>query len=402
MKDLSYTYRIIDRNGKYTVVVSYKDRSNRHKQKWMATDIDIPGYCLAEKNGGKLKISKEVRVRAQQLVDKWASEFFPVSKEKSKITTAEYFLAWQQKREEPRILSTKANKLLSPTTRAKDRLIIKRIASFFGDKPVAELSSDDVLDYLTFHAQGIGNKKPSTNTTHKHWLKIKQVLNVAVKEGILSENPAVGDEIEPETKKPREGQIFHPDELDGLLNYLKNDTIEIAIYLLFFGILRREEACGLDWDHVDMKHREFHVQQVYHQFSHPQSGKTLILTEIPKTDVTVRNQPISETLYTILSKVPEVQRIGPVCKGLNGKRLEPDFLSKHFNLIQKQFNIPHRRLYDLRHTAITYLLSKDCPFPLVQVLAGHKRQETTSKFYAHFSMEKKREGIAILDSYFQK
>ena len=111
---------------------------------------------------------------------------------------------------------------------------------------------------------------------------------------------------------------------------------------------------------------------------------------------------VCSVLNTILSEVPEEQRIGPVCKGLNGKRLEPEFLSKHFSLIQKQINIPHRRLYDLRHTAITYLLSKDCPFPLVQVLAGHKRQETTSKFYTHFGMEKKREGIVILDRYFRE
>ena len=402
MEKSPYTYRIIDRNGKYTVIISYKDISKQYRQKWISTNIQIPGYCLAEKNGGKLKISKEAKIKAQQLVDKWVKDYFPVAKEKSQITAEEYFLSWQQKREEPRILSTKANKRLSPTTLANDRLIIEKIASFFGEKPVADLSSDDVLDYLTFHANGNEKRKPSANTTHKHWLKIKQVLNAAVKEGILPENPAIGDEIEPATESPKEGQIFHTDELNILFNFLQDDPIKVAVYLLFFGILRREEACGLDWEHIDMKHKEFHVQQVYHSFTHPQAGKTLILTEMPKTEATVRDQPISEILYSVLSKVPEDKRTGPVCKGLDGKRLDPDYLSNHFTRVQKQLNILHRRLYDLRHTAITYLLSKDCPFPLVQVLAGHKRQETTSKFYTHFGMEKKREGIAILDSFFRE
>ena len=154
---------------------------------------------------------------------------------------------------------------------------------------------------------------------------------------------------------------------------LENDTIEIAVHLLFFGILRREEACGLDWSHVDMLHKEFHVRQVYQQFSDPQKGKMLILAEKTKTDVTMRDQPISEILYTVLSKVPEEKRTGPVCIGLNGKRLEPEYLSDHFSDMQERIHIPHRRLYDLRHTAVTYLLSKDVAFPLVQVLAGHKR-----------------------------
>ena len=398
----SYTYRIIDRNGKYTVIISFKDRSKQYKQKWIATEIEIPVYCLAEKNGGKLKISKEARIKSQQLVEKWEKEFFPVEKEKSLITAEEYFFAWQQKREEPRILNTKANKTLSPTTLASDLNIIFRIAKFFGERKIADLSSDDVLDYLTLHAQGIGNKKPSTNTTHKHWLKIKQVLNAAVKEGIIPNNPAIGKEIEPETVPPKSGQIFHPDELQLLFNLLKDDPIEVAVYLLFFGILRREEACGLDWAHIDLQHKEFHVQQVYQQFSVPQKGKTLVLSKKPKTDATLRDQPISDKLYEVLTRVPEDQRTGPVCKGLDGKRMEPDYLSGHFSEIQEKNNISHRRLYDLRHTAVTYLLSKDCSFPLVQVLAGHKRQETTSRYYTHYGMEKKREGIAILDRFFQE
>ena len=65
----------------FTICIYFSASERGNFLKGMATDIDIPGYCLAEKNGGKLKISKEVRVRAQQLVDKWASEFFPVSKD---------------------------------------------------------------------------------------------------------------------------------------------------------------------------------------------------------------------------------------------------------------------------------------------------------------------------------
>ena len=400
LKD-SYTYRVIDRNGKYTVIISYKDKSNDFKQKWISMDIEVPGYCQADKNQGKLKVSKEARIKAQEMVEEWEKNYYPVEKEKSQITVEEYFLAWQDKREEPRVLNTKAHKNLSPTTLAADRNIITRIAVFFGDKKLVDLTSEDILDYLEHHARGIKDKKPSPNTTHKHWLKIKQVLDTALKQGLISENPAKKDEIEPATEPPKEGQIFHPDEMKKILASLNNDPIEIAVYLLFFGILRREEACGLDWNDVDMIHKEFRVRQVYQQMSDPRKGKMLILSEKTKTDDTARTQPISEMLYSALLKIPEEKRVGPVCKGTNGERLEPEYLSHHFSDVLVQLEIPHRRLYDLRHTAVTYLLSRDCAYPLTQVLAGHKRHDTTSKYYAHYGMDKKREGIAILDSYFQ-
>ena len=70
----SFTYRIIERSKRYTVVISYKDRSGQHKQKWISTEIEIPAYCLAEKNGGKLKVSKEAKMKAQELVDKLTNQ----------------------------------------------------------------------------------------------------------------------------------------------------------------------------------------------------------------------------------------------------------------------------------------------------------------------------------------
>lgn len=401
MKDL-HTYRIINRKGIYTAIVSYTDSTGKHKQKWISSGIRVPLNCLEEKNNGKLKITKEVRNKLQLQVYKWEEEFGTIEGEKSDITVSEFFLAWQDKREEPRILSTKAHKSLSPTTLAADRTIINRIAAFYGDKKLVDLTAEDILDYLEYHAQGIKGKKPSPNTTHKHWLKIKQVLDNAVKQGLISENPAKSEDVEPATVRPKEGQVFHPDELQKIFTSLNDDPIEIAVYLLFFGVLRREEACGLDWSDVDMIHKEFRVRQVYQQISDPQKGKMLILTEKTKTDDTARTQPMSDMLFAALSKVPEEERIGPVCRGINGDRLEPEYLSHHFSDVQVRLKIPHRRLYDLRHTVVTFLLSKDCAFPLVQVLAGHKRQETTSKFYLHYGMDKKREAIAILDSFFQE
>ena len=37
------TGRLYERDGKYTVILEYKDKSGKKKQKWIATGLEIKG-----------------------------------------------------------------------------------------------------------------------------------------------------------------------------------------------------------------------------------------------------------------------------------------------------------------------------------------------------------------------
>ena len=181
---------------------------------------------------------------------------------------------------------------------------------------------------------------------------------------------------------------------------IEGDPIKIAVYLHFFGVLRREEVCGLDWESVDMTRRQFSVEQVYKQFSHPQMGKTLILNKLTKTSATKRIQPIADALFNLLDTIPEAKRSGPICLGIDGKRMDLDYLTKHFAFILKNNGLKHIRLHELRHSAITLMLMNGVIEITVKKLAGHKVYGTTGHHYTVIDIDEKRKGIAVLNRLF--
>ena len=394
-----HQYSITEKKGLYYAVVSYKDRSGKYKTKWIPSGIKVPTRCLPGKNNSKLKVVAEAKEILIDRVLQWEKEFIDAEVSASEITVRQYFLTWQENRETPQLVPTRSKRNLSQYTLVNDRRIIEKIANFYGDKLLMELSTDDVIAYLNHHALGNNQKKPCTKTTHKHWLKIKQVLDQAVRDGLIKKNPANKDN-EPIYDQIQAGSFYQIDEMQKLFKILEGDPIQLAIHLAFFGFLRREEVCGLDWESVDMVHKEFHVGQVYKQFSAPDVGKALILDDRTKTPETERDQPISQLLYNILDSIPVEERSGPVCIGPNGKRMEPEFLSHHFTYILKKNQMKHIRLHDLRHTAITLLQKYGGSENMAKALAGHKRYGTTSRYYSHIDMEMKMEGVGILDRLF--
>lgn len=67
----------------------------------------------------------------------------------------------------------------------------------------------------------------------------------------------------------------------------------------------------------------------------------------------------------------------------------------------KAANIKNFRFHDLRHTAITRMVEKGIPLPVVQDIAGHSKIETTMR-YTHIMPKQKVEAIQVLDSYNKK
>ena len=317
----------------------------------------------------------------------------------SQITVRDYFLKWQEERETVCDVETRKKRNLSHTTLVNDRRVIEKIAGYFGDKKLVDITEQDVEDYLNYHACGDGKKKPGKNTQNKHWLKLKQVLAKAVQENLIRKNPANKDN-EPLTEDVKVSDYFDVDEMKQLFAAIEGDPIKIAVYLHFFGVLRREEVCGLDWESVDMTRRQFSVEQVYKQFSHPQMGKTLILNKLTKTSATKRIQPIADALFNLLDTIPEAKRSGPICLGIDGKRMDLDYLTKHFAFILKNNGLKHIRLHELRHSAITLMLMNGVIEITVKKLAGHKVYGTTGHHYTVIDIDEKRKGIAVLNRLF--
>ena len=67
-----------------------------------------------------------------------------------------------------------------------------------------------------------------------------------------------------------------------------------------------------------------------------------------------------------------------------GNPLDDSRVRKHFLRLLRLCGIPDHRVYDLRHTFATLLLSKGAPITYVAAQLGHANPNTTLRWYAHW------------------
>lgn len=87
----------------------------------------------------------------------------------------------------------------------------------------------------------------------------RMALEKAVKEGLITMNPAIGCKLPP--KKAREMQVLTHDEMQRFLIQAKHDGYyEIFLLDLSTG-LRREELMGLQWKDLNMNTGELRIER---------------------------------------------------------------------------------------------------------------------------------------------
>ena len=87
---------------------------------------------------------------------------------------------------------------------------------------------------------------------------------------------------------------------------------------------------------------------------------------------------------------------GKVCLHPNGAEVRPDFLTYKTDAIMKQYNLPHIRFHDLRHTAASLLSTEATPQQMRDFL-GHEDISTTLNTYTHILDTERQKTSAIMD-----
>ena len=73
-------------------------------------------------------------------------------------------------------------------------------------------------------------------------------------------------------------------------------------------------------------------------------------------------------------------------------------LRKKFYKYCEEADVPHIRMYDLRHTFTTIMMEEDVPLYIISKILGHTSYRTTVDKYGHIS-DKKRKEIAKITDY---
>ena len=229
----------------------------------------------------------------------------------------------------------------------------------------------------------------SSNTVHKHHANIHKCLDYAVRLGFIPSNPSAQTELPPK-KKYTGAKAYTPEQTRDLLQMFHDDPLEAPVYIAATYGLRRSEVCGLRWTDVDFDAGTIHVQHT----AVVDNGK-IIYADHTKTATSNRLLPLTSSMRSYLLAVKKSQEAdkdllgdgytdsGYICVQKDGKPINPDFVTHHFQRKLKGSNLPVIRFHDLRHSAVYALRKGGCDAKDIQVWLGHSDIGTTLNVYGH-------------------
>lgn len=381
---MKVTGSLQEKNGIYQMTVRVPDINGNMKQKSKSTKIKVKGKNQRETNANKHKAD---RMLAEWLETLSRSESYGADKDL--IEAIEDWMAMKKKR-------------LRPDSYEAYRCNYDvHVKPYFEKKNLrlGEVTPRVILQYVrTKEDEGQSRK-----SIRKHLVILNGVFKEAVALGELTYNPCANITVQNNQEERFEGTAYDIATAKKLLEAVKGDAIEPAVYLGLYLGLRRSEAVGLRWKDVDMENGIVHIRNTVVRFS--------TISELEKTksraskrDLYMPNA-LREYLQTVWDRQEEERQFlgrpysenEHICQWADGTVFQPDYVSQRFAKILKKNDLPHIRFHDLRHTAGSMLVNQGHTIKQVQEFLGHEKASTTLDIYTHVSMEGKKDTAQVLD-----
>lgn len=315
---------------------------------------------------------------------------------------------------------------LKPSTKTNylyiyEHFVRKRI----GKKLIKDLRYSDIRRYYN---QLIVKEGVSPSTVENIHTLINPVLSMAVRDGIIRNNPADG--LMKEMKRSslwRKGER-HPlsiEESTAFLNYVESSPIYnhwLTLFVVFFGTgMRVSEVCGLRWEDIDFDKNEINVNHtiVYRKYPDEETGSLHVSTT--KSEKGNRVIPmVGEVKDALLAEYKYQQRVGfnsaevERMKGFifcsrYGRPYHQAPINKAIHRIVRDYNaeeiarageedrepllLPHFSCHHIRHTFATRLCENESNVKAIQEIMGHADIETTLNVYAEATKAAKQKAI---------
>ena len=163
------------------------------------------------------------------------------------ITVGEYAQKFHEMR---------ANSGLSPLTYKEEEREIKRICELFGNIKLINLKSLTIKEiYARIREEGLY----SENILHDLHMRLKQILQEAINDDLITKNPCARISIP--RPEPKERDSLTEEEAARLLSILETAPLDsriIATYIMLMTGMRKGEVLGLTWKYVN-----FNVPDIY-------------------------------------------------------------------------------------------------------------------------------------------
>lgn len=254
---------------------------------------------------------------------------------------------------------------------------------------------------------GMASRGLAPRTIQQTHAVLHQALGKAVKEGLLTSNPADLADTPPVRKEPP--VVLDPATTRKVLvtakdRWWRHRPDEARWFVALTLGLRQGEALGLSWRDVDLERGTVSVRQALQR----QKGRGLVLVP-PKSQAGYRTIPMTTDCWSALDSQRVMQEIledeagehwrnewDLVFTQPNGSPVDPsdDWASWHDLL--DEAGVPQVKPHAARHTAITMWLLAGVPMHTAKVWAGHSSINVTSDTYGGMVAEMHEQGLAAL------
>ncbi len=263
-------------------------------------------------------------------------------------------------------------------------MIKNHIKPALGGIVLQELTPQQIQSYyVDMRAQGLG-----VNTVRKHHQLLYTALDCAVRQELLTRNPA--RRVDPPAREAPKHRFYTTEQLRRLFLAVEGAPLEPAVKLAGYLGLRRSEICGLKWENIDLEGGTISIC----------AARTTVggvtIDKGPKTNSSVRTLGIAgmtdleEMLGSMRSDQAERRRLRPgfnpegfVLVHANGQPYAPDYVSAWFSAFVKANGLPKLTLHGLRHSFASAANELHIPMFKISKALGHSNTSVTSQVYTH-------------------
>ena len=304
------------------------------------------------------------------------------------------------------------------------------VRNTFGKRIIGDIKYSDVL---RFYQELLVDKELSINTIDNVHSVVHPALQLAVRDGIIRNNPSDG--VMAELKKhfkdktPAMRKALTVEQQREFIRFIAEKPEYFHWYPLFTVLLgtgcRIGEVIGLRWQDIDMDKRMISVNHsvTYYPRSDDSYRCTYEVSDV-KTDAGVRTIPMLDEVYSAFLEERMYQEehgfnetvidgmSGFIFQNREGNVHNPASVNRAIKRIVESHNaeelvkaerqkrkpviIPKFSCHIFRHTFCTRFCENETNIKVIQAVMGHKDIQTTYDIYAEVTDDRKKESFEQL------
>ena len=268
-----------------------------------------------------------------------------------------------------------------PAVRGKARtpgdklsLLRSRVLPTFGGRQLATVTYSDVQAWVN----SMTDEGLSASRTRQALLTLRQMYQVAIRDGIVGTNPTEGVKL-PKLEH-REAAYFDPDVVDRITAEMPEPYVMLVRVLGTLG-LRWGEATALRRRHVDLLRRRLRVEESLSEVS----GRIVFGTTKSHAQRSVPLSPCFAAAITDhLEHHVEADPDALLFTGPKGGPLRYRYFhTRHWRPTLSKLDLPAVGLHALRHSAAARLISAGASPKALQTILGHRSAAFSLTTYGH-------------------